>query len=249
MSGTIYCFHSFSYCILVVLLLLFICCLLQYYYRLATKYRMKIEDELRTICQLVFEILDSAIVPNITSTEGKVFFIKMYVLSFSQNHLPYLHHSFPLLYIYLHYGMTFLLALIIYYFMLLYYYYHIFIVIVIFIFIFWLLLTICKGGQTTCGTSRKFRRYPRKGKITSPRLSGAMPRLLVLLLLNFVPLILSVSLLVSLLPCFSLKYPLFLIIYSIYFHFYSHCYLLFFLCFVLCFFFILLVVFRRCENY
>eukprot|EP00026_Physarum_polycephalum_P009626 Phypoly_transcript_09754.p1 GENE.Phypoly_transcript_09754~~Phypoly_transcript_09754.p1 ORF type:complete len:340 (+),score=62.35 Phypoly_transcript_09754:58-1077(+) len=44
---------------------------------LASKYRIKIEDELRGICKSVFEILETSIVPHIVSTEGKVFFIKM----------------------------------------------------------------------------------------------------------------------------------------------------------------------------
>lgn len=44
---------------------------------LASKYRMKIEDELRSICKSVFAILETSIVPHVLSNEGKVFFIKM----------------------------------------------------------------------------------------------------------------------------------------------------------------------------
>ncbi len=47
--------------------------------RLVCKYRSKIEEEIRTICNSVFEMLDTCIAPFNASTEGKVFFIKMYV--------------------------------------------------------------------------------------------------------------------------------------------------------------------------
>jgi 14-3-3 protein epsilon len=41
------------------------------------KYRLRIEEEVRQICNEVFNILDTYVIPNNTSTEGKVFFLKM----------------------------------------------------------------------------------------------------------------------------------------------------------------------------
>jgi 14-3-3 protein len=45
-------------------------------------YRQKIETELEKVCQDVLDVLDESLIPKAESGESKVFYHKMYVLSF-----------------------------------------------------------------------------------------------------------------------------------------------------------------------
>ena len=47
------------------------------HYQLVSDYWIKIENELREICQAVLDLLDSRLIPSATTTDCKIFYLKM----------------------------------------------------------------------------------------------------------------------------------------------------------------------------
>ena len=47
------------------------------HYQLVSDYRIKIEEELRTICQQVLDLLDERLIPSATTTDCTIFYQKM----------------------------------------------------------------------------------------------------------------------------------------------------------------------------
>ena len=47
------------------------------HYQLVSDYRIKIENELKRICQEVLDLLDDKLIPSATSTDCTIFYLKM----------------------------------------------------------------------------------------------------------------------------------------------------------------------------
>jgi hypothetical protein len=57
------------------------------------QYKLSFEEELTNVCNEVFNILDTYVVPANKSTEGRIFFLKMYpkLRLLTTNQLPFSH--------------------------------------------------------------------------------------------------------------------------------------------------------------